>query len=255
LLERIDINVDCGESFGNWRMGIDDRIMPLITTANVACGFHAGDPMTMLRTVDCAKAAGAAIGTHPGLPDLAGFGRRAMALSADETYACMLYQAGALRAMVEAKGMALHHLKPHGAFYGMLNKDEALAAAAVRAILDVCSTPMLYWAGPIKGRALTEAALAAGVRVVPEVYFDLEYDDDGFLILQRGVGQVDIARTRERIRKFFLTGEITSVSGKRVAVPAESICVHGDGPSAIPIVESIRAIAGELGIVVAPVSA
>ena len=192
---------------------------------------------------------------HPGLPDLAGFGRRAMALSAEETYACMLYQAGALRAMVEAKGMALHHLKPHGAFYGMLNNDKALAAAAVRAILDVCPKPMLYWAGPIKGRALTEAALAAGVRVVPEVYFDLDYDDNGFLILQRGVSQVDLARTRERIREFFQTGEITSVSGKRLAIPAESICVHGDGPSAIPIVELIRAIAGELGIPLAPVSA
>jgi len=254
-LERIDINVDCGESFGNWRMGIDERIMPLITTANAACGFHGGDPMTMLRTVDYAKAAGIVIGAHPGLPDLAGFGRRAMALSADETYACMMYQAGALRAFVEAKGLALHHLKPHGAFYGMLNNDKALAAAAVRAIRDVCPKPMLYWAGPVKGRALSEVALAEGVRLVSEVYFDLEYDDDGFLILQRGVGEVDMARTRERIRNFFQTGEVTSVSGNRVAIPAESICVHGDGPSAIPIVESIREIAGELGIALKPVSA
>jgi UPF0271 protein len=254
-MKSIDINVDCGESFGNWRMGIDDRIIPLITTANVACGFHAGDPITMQRTVDYAKAAKIAVGSHPGLPDLAGFGRRVMALSPDETYAYVLYQSGALRAIAEAKGMALHHVKPHGALYSMLNKDTVLAAAAVRAIVDVCPKPLLYWAGPIKGRALPEAALAAGVRVVAEVYFDLGYDDDGFLILQRGVGAVDLAAVRKRIRDYFETGEVTSASGKRIPIAAESICVHGDGPSAIQIVESIRQIAGELGITVAPVAA
>jgi UPF0271 protein len=255
MMESIDINVDCGESFGNWRMGIDDRIIPLITTANVACGFHAGDPLTMRRTVDFAQAAKVAVGSHPGLPDLLGFGRRSIAITPDEAYAYVLYQSGALRAIVEAKGMPLHHVKPHGALYGMLNKDHALATATVRAIVDVCPRPLLYWAGPIKGRALPEAAKSAGVRVVAEVYFDLGYDDDGFLVLQRGVGEVDLALIRRRIRDYFETGEVTTISGNRLAVAAESICVHGDGPSAVQIVQLIRETAGDLGVAVAPVTA
>ena len=144
MIQSIDINIDCGESFGNWRMGIDDRIIPLITTANVACGFHAGDPLTMRRTVGLAQAAEIAVGSHPGLPDLLGFGRRPIAITPDEAYAYVLYQSGALRAIVEAKGMVLHHVKPHGALYGMLTKDHALATATVRAIVDVCPQPLLY---------------------------------------------------------------------------------------------------------------
>jgi|ERR1700732_2856639 UPF0271 protein len=255
MMMSIDINVDCGESFGNWRMGIDDQIIPMITTANIACGFHAGDPITMQRTVDYAKAAKLAVGSHPGLPDLAGFGRRVMALSPDEVYAYVLYQSGAMKSIAEAKGLALHHVKPHGAFYSMLNKDEALAKAAVRAIIDVCPKPMMYWAGPVKGKALSEVAMASGVRVVSEIYFDLGYDDNGYLVLQRGVGQVDMTVIRKRIRDYFETGEVITVSGKRIPIEAESFCVHGDGPSAMQIVHAIREIAGELGIAIAPVAA
>jgi len=125
MMQSIDINVDCGESFGNWRMGIDERIIPLITTVNVACGFHAGDPLTMQRTVDFAQAAKVVVGSHPGLPDLLGFGRRPTPITLDEAYAYVLYQSGPLRAIVEAKGMLLHHVKPHGAVrWPMLSRRE-----------------------------------------------------------------------------------------------------------------------------------
>lgn len=236
----MDINCDCGESYGNWRMGADEDLLPLITTANVACGFHAGDPMTMRRTVATAVEHGVAIGAHPGLPDLMGFGRRRMSISPDEAYAYVAYQAGALAGLLAGHGVALNHVKPHGALYVMLNEDAALAAAVVQAILDVCPAPKLYWPAPLEGRALPEAAQAAGIAVVREVYFDLDYDRDANLVLQREKRPVDLADLVRRLESYLANGEIVACTGERLKLAAESICIHGDGPNAVDIARTVR---------------
>lgn len=251
----MDINCDCGEGFGNWKMGADPQIIPLITTANIACGFHAGDPLTMQRSVGYAHAAGGVVGAHPGMPDLLGFGRRRMAITPDEAYAYTLYQAGALAAVLKAKGMALHHVKPHGALYGMLNEEWDLAEAVCRAIIDVCARPMLYWAGPSAGRALPEVARKAGIRLVEEAYFDLEYDAAGRLVLQRGVGGVDLGALRRKVHHFLETGEVIAATGERIKLQAESICVHGDGASSLEVVRTVRQVIEEHGWRIAPVEA
>ncbi len=236
----MDINCDCGESYGNWRMGADEALLPLITTANVACGFHAGDPVTMLRTVELAVENGVSVGAHPGLPDLMGFGRRRMQISPEEAYAYVAYQAGGLAGVLSRFGRTLNHIKPHGALYLMLNEDRALADAVVKAIVDVCPAPKLYWPAPIAGRALPEAATEAGIPVVREVYFDLQYDRDANLVLQRQKGAVDIADLRRRLETYLSTGEIVATTGERLKLEAESICVHGDGPNAAEIASTVR---------------
>lgn len=250
-MKSIDINCDCGESFGNWTLGRDEDIVPHVTTANVACGFHAGDPMTMRRTIDLARSGGTVVGAHPGLPDLLGFGRRRMAMSADEAYAYVVYQSGALKSLLATTGMPLHHVKPHGALYLMLNDEAELASAVTRAILDVCPTPKLYWPAPIEGLALPEAAKAAGIDVVPEVYFDLEYDRRGRLVLQRKKIAVDLDRLAARVRTFVRGGQLDTVDGTSIAVPARSICIHGDGPNAVEVLATLRRVLDEEGVRVA----
>ena len=255
MMRSIDINCDCGESFGNWQLGADDRLLPLLTTANVACGFHAGDPQVMLRTIDLAKTSGIAVGAHPGLPDLLGFGRRRMSITPAEAYGYVLYQAGALKAMLEARGMALHHVKPHGALYAMLSDDADLAAAAAQAIIDVSERPVLYWPAPTKGKALPDVAAARGIRVVGEVYVDLDYDRDGRLILQRRKEAIDLGHVRRRLAEFLGTGGVTAVTGEKIALPAESICIHGDGPNALEILETVREVLAGHGVAIEAVAA
>ena len=249
-MKSIDINCDCGESFGNWTLGRDAEIVPQVTTANVACGFHAGDPVTMRKTIEIARAAGTVVGAHPGLPDLAGFGRRRMAITVEEAYASVVYQAGALKSLLAAAGMTLHHVKPHGALYLMLNDEAELAEAVARAIIDVCPVPKLYWPAPIAGLALPEAARKAGIDVVPEVYFDLEYDAHGRLVLQRKKTGVDIERLRGRVRDFARTGRVDTVDGTTIAVAARSICIHGDGPNAVELLSAVREVLGEEGVAI-----
>lgn len=194
MLASIDINCDMGESFGNWQMGNDAGMMPLITTANVACGFHAGDPVTLLNTCKLAGQHGVVVGSHPGLPDLLGFGRRAMNITPEDAYAYVVYQTGALQAALRANGMKLHHIKPHGAFYSVLRTNEALAEAVADAIVAIADQPMLYWPAPTDA-AMPVAARKRGIRVVGEIYPDLTYAPDGSLVLQRGQ-----ARHRHRVR-------------------------------------------------------
>lgn len=241
----MDINSDCGESFGNWRMGADEALIPHITTANVACGFHAGDPLVMKQTVDLALANNVVVGAHPGLPDLLGFGRRRLAITPDEAYAYVVYQAGALSAILAAGGAALHHVKPHGILYTMLNEEADLAEAVARAICDVCPEPKLYWPAPLDDHALPDAARAAGIEVVGEVYFDLRYDRDGRLVLERQKLAVDLDDLRDRLSDYLKTGEVTAVTGERLAIPAGSICVHGDGPNAADVTRTLCAVLAE----------
>ncbi len=244
----IDINCDCGESFGNWPMGADEAMMPLITTANVACGFHGGDPVVMQKTVALAHDNGVAVGAHPGLPDLVGFGRRKMDITPDDAYAMVVYQVGALTAFVEARGMVLHHVKPHGALYAMLHDQEEVAAAVAKAIRDTCPAPLLYWPAPVEMHALPRAARKLGIDVVGEVYFDLAYDDEAKLIVERKKTAKDLGDVARRLRRYLKERVVESVSGKAISLEAETICVHGDGPNSVEIARTIRSVIEEEGV-------
>lgn len=249
-----DINIDCGESLGNWIMGADDDLMPLVTTANVACGFHAGDPVTMQRTVQLAKSNKVAVGAHPGLPDLIGFGRRTMALTAEEVYAMTVFQVGSLKAMLESEEMHLHHIKPHGALYSMLSKDEKLGEAFCKATIDICNNPMIYYPAPVEQHAVTRIAADMGIKVIGELYFDLAYFDDGSLILKRANEGADLEDTKKRLSHFFKTGNVIAESGVEVQLNADSVCLHGDGPNAVELATTIGEGLNQAGFDLSPVA-
>jgi UPF0271 protein len=239
MIESMDINCDMGESFGNWVMGNDEAMMPHITTANVACGFHASDPVTMLDTVRKAKRYGVVVGAHPGLPDLLGFGRRAMTITPEDAYSYVVYQVGALQAALHVNEMTLHHVKPHGAFYSVLRSDNELAAAVAQAIAELSDRPMLYWPAPTDA-ALPSAASERGIRVVGEIYPDLTYAPDGGLILQRAKHETDVDFAAAQVSRYVETGKVEAVDGTLVELDAESICVHGDGPNAAEVVQAVE---------------
>lgn len=238
----IDVNCDLGESFGNWTMGRDEEMMRLVTTANVACGFHGGDPVTMARTVRLAREHGVAVGAHPGLPDLLGFGRRAMALSPEDAGAYIRYQTGALRAFLDGEGMALHHVKPHGALFATLRDDPALAVAAAEAVASAGGPGvLLYWPAPAEGVAFCDELRARGVGIVEEIYPDLSYDADGRLVLQREKEATDPELAAAQVRRFLQEGVVEAIGGGAVRLRARSVCVHGDGPNAVEVATAIRA--------------
>lgn len=227
----IDLNCDMGEGFGPWPMGNDAALMQHITSANIACGFHAGDPLIMQKTVGLALAHGVAIGAHPGYPDLQGFGRRQMQLTPAEVYAQVLYQIGALQAIAQAAGGRLHHVKPHGALYNTAAKDRALADAIARAVQAAGGDLMLYG---LSGSALIEAAQAIGLRYCSEVFADRRYERDGSLTprshpeaLLEDVAAV-VAQALELVRE----QRVRCRTGEWVALRAETLCLHGDGPQA-----------------------
>lgn len=250
----MDINCDMGESFGNWVMGNDEGMMPRITTANVACGFHAGDPLTLLETVKRAKAHDVAVGSHPGLPDLLGFGRRAMNITPEDAHAYVVYQTGALQAALKVHGMRLHHVKPHGAFYSILRTEEALAEAVADAIRDTMDEPMLYWPAPTSA-ALPSAAKNKGIRVVGEIYPDLLYASDGSLILQRSKHETDVEFAAGQVRRYVETGKVEANDGTLLELDAESICIHGDGPNATEVGDAVRRALNDVDCEIAPVMA
>jgi UPF0271 protein len=250
----MDINSDCGESFGNWKMGADEMVLPRVTTANVACGFHGGDPVTLVQTVEMALENGVEVGAHPGLPDLLGFGRRRMDISPDDAYAYIVYQVGALQAVLRARGGTLHHVKPHGSLAMMLMTERELADAVAAAIADTCDQPMIYLPGPLDGVAMAEAAAKYGVRAVAEVYPDLSYDDDGALVLQRQKAHTPIEDVADQITRFLEQGKVQTLSGKLIDLQAESICVHGDGPNAAEVIDAVRAAIERCGRTIAPLA-
>ena len=254
-MQTMDMNCDCGESFGNWSLGADEDLLPIISTANIACGFHGGDPIVMKQTVETARKHGTAVGSHPGLPDLVGFGRRSMTISPEDAYAMVLYQTGALKAFLDAAGMPLHHVKPHGALYGMLNNNDDLADAVSNAIVETCPDPVLYWPAPFGEHALPRAARACGITVVGEVYFDLSYDDEGRLVIERKKTAKDLNEVERRVRHFIRKREVTAISGRVIPVDAGSICIHGDGPNALEVAKTVIRVLGEEGIELAPAKA
>jgi UPF0271 protein len=251
----LDINCDCGESFGKWRLGADEELIPRISTASVACGWHAGDPSTMRATVALAAAHGVAVGSHPGMPDLLGFGRRAMDLAPPDLHAYIVYQSGALEAFLRPHGMRLNHVKPHGALYPMLNARDDLAAAAVEAFFEVMDEPVVYWPAGSEDRALLRACAERGVRVVREYYPDSRYGPDGETVVEHSREPMNADLAEAAIARFLDTGEVETVDGGSITLQAESICVHGDGPSAVEIVDRVRKAMEERGRPLRPATA
>ena len=247
FVQKIDINCDMGESFGNFKVGNDQEVMPLITSANVGCGFHGGDPVTMGRTVSLAKDHGVGVGSHPALPDLMGFGRREMKISPEEARAYLLYQTGALKAFLESRGMKLQHVKPHGAFYTVLMKNEELARAVSEAILDLDRD--LYWFMPVPNRS-AEVAASIGVKVVGEMYVDMDYGPDGGLVVRREqfAHAADPKATAERVIRFLDSGKVRTTEGTELEISAKSVCVHGDTMNAPDSLRAIRAALKEHGV-------
>ena len=235
----IDLNADLGESFGRYTLGMDEKIMEVISSANIACGFHAGDPMVMERTVRLAAEAGIAIGAHPGFSDLMGFGRRNMAVSPEEARAYILYQLGALDAFLRPMGIRMRHVKPHGALYNMAAADEQLARAICGAVKDF--DPELRLVG-LSGSLLIRAAEKTGLRAISEVFADRAYEADGSLVSRRKPGAI-ISDEREALRRVIRMvkeGKVKAINGEEIAIRAESVCVHGDGEKALLFAKSIR---------------
>ena len=249
-MKAIDFNCDMGESYGAWKMGADAEVMPYITSANIACGFHAGDPATIRKTVRLAVDRGVAIGAHPSLPDLMGFGRRVMRISPQEMYDLVIYQAGAVEAFARAAGAKLHHVKCHGALYNMAANDEGLSEAMIRAVKDLGSNVILYALSESKNFQL---AKKAKVPVAGEVFADRGYSDDGTLAPRDKPGGMieDAAASVKQVLGMVEGGFVTSLAGKRVAVSADTLCLHGDQPGAVTFAKRLRETFKERGIAVA----
>lgn len=254
-MSEIDFNSDLGEGFGLYRMGDDAAVLAQITSANIACGFHAGDPGIMRSTVAAALKHGVAVGAHPSFPDLQGFGRRKMALSPDEAYECVLYQVGALSAFVTAQGSRLQHVKPHGALYNQAASDPVLAKAICAAVRDF--DPRLYLYG-LANSELTAAAQALGLAVRHEVFADRTYQADGSLT-PRGQANAMITDADQAVAQVLCMlreGHVRAVDGSRVAVRPDTLCIHGDQPGAAAFARAIRGALLREGVTVrAPQSA
>ena len=245
----IDFNADLGESFGLWERGADAELMQVISSANVACGFHAGDPATMRAAVETAAHHGVAVGSHPGLPDRLGFGRRAMAVAPGDVADYVLYQTGALRAFVRAAGLRLHHVKPHGALYMMALDDAPIARAIVEAVGRVDDGLPVY---TLAGSEVWHAAEAAGIQPVAEFFADRPLRSNGEVVMFGWQELFDPTpeAVAERVREFVTSGSVTSLEGEPVAVTAASICVHSDTPGAARIGPAVRAAIEAAGHVV-----
>lgn len=248
---RIDMNSDLGESFSSWVMGDDAAVLQSVSSANVACGFHAGDPQIMRKTVALCKKSGVAVGAHVAYPDLQGFGRRNMACSPEEVYTDCLYQIGALQAFCAAEGLALQHVKPHGALYNQAAKDRALADAIAAAVKD---------AGPgviLMGLPNTEsekAARAAGVAFASEGFADRAYMKDGSLMPRSQAGSVihDVAFVAQRVVQMVTKGTVVAGDGAAIAFKPDTICLHGDTKEAVAMAAAVRKALEAAGVVITP---
>ncbi|RJE89052.1 LamB/YcsF family protein [Paenibacillus sp. 1011MAR3C5] len=238
-MHRVDLNCDMGESFGAYRLGQDEIIMREISSANIACGFHAGDPGMIRDTVKLAISCGVAIGAHPGLPDLAGFGRRRMEISPREAYEMIVYQMGAVQAFARSEGTSLAHVKPHGALYNMAAQDDSLAEAIAEAVYKVDGNALLYG---LAGSALIRAAEKIGLAGVREVFADRSYEADGSLTHRSLPGAVihDSEAAAARVVDLILSGEVVTRQGTPLALQADTVCVHGDTPDAYKHVLALR---------------
>ena len=251
---RIDLNGDVGESFGIYTIGADERLLRHITSANVACGFHGGDPSVMRRTVGLAVSGGVALGAHPGFSDLIGFGRRELAVSAREVEDLVVYQIGALSGVAAAQGAQLHHVKPHGALYNMAARDRTLADAIARAMLAIDATLFLFG---LSGSCLMDAGEAVGLRTVAEAFADRAYLSDGSLVPRDRPGAVivDPVEVVDRALRLVQDGAVVATDGSVIKLQCETICVHGDTPGADKLAAGIRSSLEKASIRVLPISA
>ena len=243
----VDLNCDMGESFGTWTLGNDAAILPFVTSANIACGFHAGDPAVMKATVRAALRENVAIGAHPGLPDLAGFGRRDLAISAEEAFDMTVYQLGALAAMVKAEGGQLQHLKPHGALYNMAATQPALAEAIAEAVYKVQPELTLYG---LAGSELTKAGEKIGLKTAHEVFADRTYQANGTLTARRQpdalITSADVAIAQ--VMRMVQSGLVRTQQGQEVAIRADTVCLHGDGAHALEFAQRLNAALRQAGV-------
>ncbi|MBW3622226.1 MAG: LamB/YcsF family protein [Armatimonadetes bacterium] len=235
----VDLNCDMGEGFGLHTFGMDETLLEVVTSANIACGFHAGDPATMRKTVRLALSKGVAIGAHPGLPDMSGFGRRHMEITPDEAFEMTLYQIGALDAFVRSDGGRMAHVKPHGALYTMASQDEDLAQAVAEAVYRHDSRLILFG---LSGSALVRAGERAGLRTASEAFIDRRYTDDGRLVSRRHPDAV-ITDPEEALRQALMLageGKVVTRGGKEIPVQADTLCVHGDTIHAVEFARMVR---------------
>lgn len=237
---QIDINCDMGESFGLYKMGDDSAIMPLITEANVACGFHGSDPNHMSSTIALAQQHGVKVGAHFSLPDLPGFGRREMKIDRQEMKNIIIYQVGALKGFLEEKGLTLNHLKPHGALYGMAAKYED-TAHSIADVAEVFQLPVFGLSGTLHQTVFEQR----GIEFIPEFFADLDYDDNGNLIITREHHAVSADVAAEKCYRAVKEGFVTSVNGVDVPIKARTICVHSDTPNAVEVATAVRTKLGE----------
>jgi UPF0271 protein len=257
--KKIDLNSDMGESFGRYKLGFDEEVIKHVTSANVACGFHAGCPHTMRYTVRLVKQHGVALGAHPSFHDLAGFGRRAMALTMDEVKDCIVYQIGALQGFAHAEGIRLQHVKPHGALYNMAHgvvsvstvEADELTRTIAEAVAQVNEELVLVMMAGSRAVRIVEEM---GLRVAGEAFADRAYSADGTLVSRRVRGSVisDPDEVASRVTKMVMENRITAIDGTEVDLGRiDTICVHGDTPTAVELVKTVRAKLVEAGIEVA----
>ncbi|MBR3207957.1 MAG: LamB/YcsF family protein [Bacillus sp. (in: Bacteria)] len=244
---QVDINCDLGESFGQYTIGADEQILEYVTSANIACGFHAGDPTVMRKTVRMALDKGVKIGAHPGLQDLAGFGRRPMAISAEEAYDLVIYQIGALSAFLKAEGGTMQHVKPHGALYNMAAENTELSELIAQAVYDVDPNLVLF------GLSGSERALAGeriGLQVAHEVFSDRTYQTDGTLTSRREPHALieEDERAVQQVVRMVREGRVRTVQGEDIELKADTVCIHGDGSHALQFAKTITAKLKEAGI-------
>ncbi|MCA3262610.1 MAG: 5-oxoprolinase subunit PxpA [Telmatospirillum sp.] len=252
---QVDLNSDLGESFGAWRMGDDAAMLDIVTSANVACGFHAGDPDEMRATVERAKARGVAIGAHPGFHDLQGFGRRQIqGLTAREIEAMVAYQIGALQATASLAGHKVTHVKAHGALSNMACVDETMATALAAAIKAV-DRDLVFVVIPLT--ALERAGEHANLPLAREIYADRAYEDDGTLVSRKKPGAVlhDPEEVAARVLAMVEARAIVSVSGKKLALGIDTVCIHGDSPGAVAMAQAVRQKLVGAGVKIAPFAA
>jgi 5-oxoprolinase (ATP-hydrolysing) subunit A len=247
---RIDLNADVGESLGPWTVGDDERLIPLVSSVNVACGAHAGDPLTIERTIRLAIDHGVAIGAHPGYPDLIGFGRRDLDMTSAELLASIVYQVGAVAGLAHSLGAELRHVKPHGALYNRAARDPAVAETIAKAIRR--ASPELVLVG-LAGSALVDAGVAEGLQVASEAFADRAYNADGSLRSRRLDGAIlgtPAAAARQAVG-IVRNGRVTAHDGSSVAVHAATICIHGDTPGAADYATAIRTSLAKAGVTIA----
>lgn len=252
-LNRIDLNSDVGESFGYYKMGLDEEIIPLISSANIACGFHAGDPAVMRRTVSLASENDVAVGAHPGFPDLVGFGRRRLDASLGEIKDYVTYQVGALQAFVASVGLTLQHVKPHGALYNMAVANPEIWNVVAETMAAIDSRLILYALSGLEREAVLAIGAKHGIRVAFEFFGDRAYNADGSLVSRNLPGAVihDHHQVAEKVLKMVKEGRVACIDGTEIELSADTICVHGDNPSALALVKNIREALQDAGVEIA----